>query len=105
MKEIGQNPDHVVVERIHDCMRSGLGGANVVQYDEELAKLVDEFGLDFVCQHACEETWAGGDECLRGRCERPDGHGALDPDTEGEYTCRQACRDYVEFFVGRAPTN
>jgi hypothetical protein len=101
---MSKNPHHVVIERIHECMRSGLG-ADQVKYDEELARLVDEFGVDFVSQHACEETWSGGEECSAGRCERPDGHGVLNPDAEGEYTCRQACRDYVEFFVGCPPTN
>jgi hypothetical protein len=104
MKERSKNPHHVVIERIHKCIRSGLGG-NEVQYDAELAELVDEFGVDFVSQHACEETWHGGEECRPGHCERPDGHGVLDPDTEGEHTCRQACRAYVEFFVGRPLAN
>jgi hypothetical protein len=44
MKGIVKNPHQVGIERIYECMRSGLGG-NEVRYDEELAKLVDEFGV------------------------------------------------------------
>jgi hypothetical protein len=103
-REMKEMPTHVVIERIHECMRPGLG-AHRVKYDEELARLVNEFGVDFVSHHACEETWSGGEECPPGHCERPDGHGVFGPDAEREYTCRQACRDYVEFLVGHASTN
>jgi hypothetical protein len=81
MKEISKDPHHVIIERIHECMRSGLGG-NQVQYDEELAKLVDACGVDFVSQHACEEMWAGGEECPAGRCERPCSSASSRPDHE-----------------------
>jgi hypothetical protein len=91
------------IERIHACMKLGLS-CDQTLYDEELGKLVDEFGVDFVCRHACEETWHSVEACPPGHCERPDGHGVVDPE-DGEYTCRQACRAYIEFAMGRPPAN
>jgi hypothetical protein len=97
MKESNQNK--VVIERIHECMRLGLGDQEA--YETELARLVDEFGVGFVSKYACEETWFGGEQCPLGRCERPDGHGVFDPDADGVSTrAGKALRDYVEFFVG-----
>lgn len=92
------------IERIHECMRLGLGG-NQIECDTELAKLVEQFGEEFVCQHACEETWAGGKECAAGHCERRDGHGAWDTDAEGDVTCRQAAQAYIECCMGRPAPN
>ena len=97
-----KNPDPVVSERIRECMKLGLG-SNKERYDEELGKLVDEFGPDFVSQHACEETWFGGQECPPGHCKRPEGYSEFD--SEDECTCRQACLAYIEAFIGVRCTN
>ena len=59
----------------------------------ELTKLLDEFGIDFVCQHACKTEAYGRGACPEGHCERP---------LEGveDCTCRQAMFDNIDIFVG-----
>ncbi len=37
----------------------------------ELTKLLDEFGIDFVCQHACKTEAYGRGACPEGHCKRP----------------------------------
>jgi hypothetical protein len=83
------------IERVHECMKLGLG-RNAERYDEELAELVDEFGADFVAHQACEEARFGGKECPLGYCERPEGYGLPGE----EITCREACLAYIESFIG-----
>ena len=59
----------------------------------ELTKLLDEFGIDFVCQHACKTEAYGRGACPEGHCKRP---------LEGveDCTCRQAMFDNIDIFVG-----
>jgi hypothetical protein len=59
----------------------------------ELTKLLDEFGIDFVCQHACNAEVYGRGACPEGHCKRP---------LEGveDCTCRQAMFYNIDSFVG-----
>jgi hypothetical protein len=89
------------VERVHWCVRMGLRGNNPSEYDAELVKLIDDLGIDFVCKHACENTWWGGKECASGHCKWPDGHETTDLDAGDEKcTCREAMRGYIEHCMG-----
>jgi hypothetical protein len=106
-KETKDNATHLreaeprTVERVHRCVRTGLRGNNSSKYDAELVKLIDDLGIDFVCQHACENTWWGGKECAPGRCKWPDGHETVDLEAgEEECTCGEAMRGYIEHCMG-----
>jgi hypothetical protein len=69
-------------------------------YSTELAKLLDEFGIDFVCQHACRAEAYGRGACPEGRCERP-----LEYTGDEECTCREAMYYNIDSFVGyRVPS-
>jgi hypothetical protein len=81
-------------------MKLGLG-RDIERYNEELAELVDEFGVDFVAHQACKETWFGGKECPLGHCGRPEGYGCPGE----EYTCREACLAYIKNFIGVRSAN
>ena len=97
---ISQEAESMAVARVHRCLRKGLG-KNQFEYDAEVIKLIDDLGSEFVCQHACENTWWGGKECASGHCKWPDGHGAVDLDAgEEECTCREAMRQYIEYHLG-----
>jgi hypothetical protein len=65
------------------------------RYNAELTKLLDEFGIDFVCQHACRAETDGRRTCPEGRCERP-----LEYTGDEDCTCRQAMFYYIDSFVG-----
>jgi hypothetical protein len=64
-------------------------------HSTELAKLLDEFGIDFVCQHACRAEAYGRGACPEGRCERP-----LEYTGDGDCTCREAMYYNIDCFVG-----
>jgi hypothetical protein len=97
---ISQEAESMAVERVHRCVRMGLRG-NQSKYDAEVIKLMNDLGIDFVCQHACENTWRGGKECAPGHCESPDGHGTMDLEAGDEKcTCREAMRGYIEHHLG-----
>ena len=64
----------------------------------ELAKLLDEFGIDFVCQHACRAEAYGRGACPEGRCERP-----LEYTGAEDCTCREAMYYNIDMFVGYRP--
>jgi hypothetical protein len=82
-------PQDPAVEWVHEGMR--LRTAEMDVYNSELAKLVDELGIDFVCQHACHEAAEGGERCPEGHCEFYD-----------EYLCAcgECVHQYIEDFVG-----
>jgi hypothetical protein len=61
----------------------------------ELAKLLDEFGIDFVCQHACKAEAEERGACPEGRCERP-----LEYTGDEDCTCREAMYYNIDCFVG-----
>jgi hypothetical protein len=97
---ISQEVESMAVERVHRCVRMGLR-ENQFKYDAEVIKLIDDLGIDFVCQHACENTWQGGKECASGHCEWPDCHGTMDLEAGDEKrTCREAMRGYIEHHLG-----
>ena len=64
-------------------------------HSTELAKLLDEFGIDFVCQHACKAEAQGRGACPEGRCERP-----LEYTGDEDCTCREAMYYNIDCFVG-----
>jgi hypothetical protein len=97
-----KKPESLVIERIHELNKTRFG-SDTERYDKELTELVDEFGVDFVSQHACDETLFAGQECPPGRCERPGGYSG--PEDGREYTCREACLAYIECFIGVRCTN
>ena len=60
-----QNP---AVERARQVMKLDHSRDEKL-YNAELAKLLDEFGIDFVCQHACQEAAHERETCPEGHCE------------------------------------
>ena len=72
------------------------GGAEL--HSAKLAKLLDEFGIDFVCQHACRAEAYGRGACPEGRCERP-----LEYTGAEDCTCREAMYYNIDMFVGYRP--
>jgi hypothetical protein len=83
-------PQDPAVEWVHEVMRLCTAG-NDNPYNAELTRLVDEFGADFVSQHACQEAAEGGERCPEGHCEMYD-----------EYlcTCGEGMQQYIEDFIG-----
>jgi hypothetical protein len=61
----------------------------------ELTKLLDDFGIDFVCQHACRAETHGRGACCEGHCERPKEYTGAE-----DCTCRQAMFYNIDSFVG-----
>jgi hypothetical protein len=64
-------------------------------HNTELAKLLDEFGIDFMCQHACRAEVYGRGACCEGHCERP-----MEYTGAEDCTCRQAMFYNIDSFVG-----
>lgn len=88
-------------KRVHNCVKVGFY-ADQCTYDEVLAKMIDELGIDFVCEHACQNTLCGGKECAPDHCEEPDGYGFVDLEAgEEEMTCRETLRAYIEVYMGQ----
>jgi hypothetical protein len=64
-------------------------------YKAELAKLLDEFGVDFVCHHACQEAAHGRKACPEGHCAKPYEHTGAE-----DCTCAEMLFSYINDFVG-----
>jgi hypothetical protein len=81
--------------QVVQCMQRGTRGApdeyTWDEYKAEMTRLVDEFGEDFVCNHACEGLREAGIACRDGSCTQRD--------TYGGDTCRDACRSFIEVFL------
>jgi hypothetical protein len=59
----------------------------------EMTKLLDDLGIDFVCQHACRAETYGRGACCEGHCAHP-------IDGAEDCTCRQAMFYNVDCYVG-----
>ena len=84
-------------ESVVQCMRRGnRGGPDEYTWDEykaELLRLVNEYGEDFVCDHACDRLRdSEGVACHVGSCAELDAYDGV--------TCRDACRTFIELFLG-----
>jgi hypothetical protein len=81
--------------QVMQCMRRGTRGApdesTWDEYKTELVRLVDEFGEEFVCDHACERLREAGTACRDGSCAQRSAYG-------GD-TCHDACRSFIEVFL------
>ena len=87
-------PTHESIKRARKIMKLyHTGGAEL--HSAKLAKLLDEFGIDFVCQHACKAEAYGRGACPEGRCERP-----LEYTGSEDCTCREAMYYNIDMFVG-----
>jgi hypothetical protein len=81
-------PRDLAIDWVHEVMRLNTAGKEV--FDAELIRLVDELGMDFVCQHVCEEELEGGERCPDGHCE-----------AWGDCcTCGEGMQTYIEDFIG-----
>ncbi len=90
-------PTHESIKRALKIMKLyHTGGPKL--HRVELAKLLDEFGIDFVCQHACKAEAYGRGACPEGRCERP-----LEYTGAEDCTCREAMYYNIDMFVGYRP--
>jgi hypothetical protein len=82
-------PQDPAVDWVHEVMRLSTAGNDMV-FNAELTTLVDELGIEFVSQHACEVAAEGGERCPEGHCE-----------VWGEYcTCVEGMHQYIEDFIG-----
>jgi hypothetical protein len=88
-REEANEPQDPTVAWVQEVMRLSTAG-NDEQFDAELTTLVDELGIDFVSQYACEEELEGRERCPEGHCE-----------VWGEYcTCMEGMHQYIEDFIG-----
>jgi hypothetical protein len=53
-----KSPSNAAIRRARQVLKLCHSGGEK-PYKAELAKLLDEFGMDFVCQHACQEAAHG----------------------------------------------
>jgi hypothetical protein len=87
-------PTYRSIERARKVMKL-YQSKDYTRYNAELTKLLDEFGIDFVCQHACRAETDGRNACPEGRCERP-----LEYTGDKDCTCREMMFYYIDSFVG-----
>jgi hypothetical protein len=87
-------PTNASVQRARRVMKLYQSG-DYKRHNAELTKLLDEFGIDFVCQHACRAETDGRGACPEGRCERP-----LEYTGDEDCTCREMMYYYIDSFIG-----
>ena len=85
---------NTAVKRARQVMKLCHSGGEK-PYKAELAKLLDEFGMDFVCQHACQEAAHGRKACPNGQCAKPYEHTG-----SHDCTCGEMIFSYINDFVG-----
>jgi hypothetical protein len=89
-----KTPPNAAIARARQVMKLHHSGDDKL-YNAELAKLLDEFGVDFVCQHACQEAAHGRKACPEGHCAKPYEHTGAD-----DCTCGEMMFYYIDSFVG-----
>jgi hypothetical protein len=88
------SPSNAAIKRARQVMKLGHAGDEKL-YNAELAKLLDAFGMDFVCDHACQEAAHGRKACADGHCAKPYEHTGV-----ADCTCGEMIFSYVNDFVG-----
>ena len=85
---------NAAVARARQVMKLGYSGDEKL-YKAELAKVLDEFGMDFVCQHACQKAAHEREACPNGQCAKPYEHTG-----NHDCTCGEMIFSYINDFVG-----
>jgi hypothetical protein len=89
-----QLPSNATIKRARQVMKLGHAEDEEL-YAAELAKLLDKFGMDFVCDYACQEAAHGRKACSKGHCAKPYEHTGVE-----DMTCGEMIFSYVNVFVG-----